>query len=181
MAKPAKATKKAMEMFSSAVSSGVLVDQYDHSTSSIIKKSTNFFKNRFYLSQTESVFLDFKRKTFPNLAISKHVNLHAYLKEKNKVELMKLLSYPLYENFKGIIKQNDQSSLESYCLYPEISDAAILQSRIYNASKSGVSSSLSWHQVTVKFYTENKEFVNVFERREIDNISEDQWRICYLE
>lgn len=99
-----KNVKKGIEAFSSAISSSVIVvnpllkkDQNDFKQNGIFKKISNFSRNRFYLSQSESLFIDFKRKPFTDFAISRHIALQKAISSKDKVELMKILSYSLYE------------------------------------------------------------------------------------
>ncbi len=59
-------------------------------------KLKNHFKTRMILSQTESAFLDFKRNAFPNQARDQYdLVLKAY-KRKDKVDLMKNLSVPMF-------------------------------------------------------------------------------------
>ena len=57
----------------------------------------NIFKNRVALSQTESCFIDFKRKTFPEMARNQYHLIYEAHRRKDKVDLMKLLSVPLFD------------------------------------------------------------------------------------
>lgn len=52
-------------------------------------------KTKMILSQTESAFLDFRRKEFPVVAKDNYYELLKAYKRKDKVSLMKVLSIPL--------------------------------------------------------------------------------------
>ena len=52
-------------------------------------------KTKMILSQTESAFLDFRRKEFPVVAKDNYYELLKAYKRKDKVALMKVLSIPL--------------------------------------------------------------------------------------
>jgi len=51
------------------------------------------------LNQTEAAFLDFKRNEFPQHARATYESLLNGYRRKDKVELMKVLSVPLYDVF----------------------------------------------------------------------------------
>ena len=64
---------------------------------SVAGRVKNFFKNRVVLNQTESVFMDFKRKNFPVDARNQYHKVFEAYKKKDKVDLMKILSVPLFD------------------------------------------------------------------------------------
>ena len=49
------------------------------------------------MSQTETVFLDFKRKEFPVTARNQYHKVFEAYKKKDKIDLMKLLSIPMFD------------------------------------------------------------------------------------
>ncbi len=57
----------------------------------------NLFKNRIILNTTEQIFLDFKKNTFHETARDKYHDTMVAYKRKDKVDLMKHLSVPLYD------------------------------------------------------------------------------------
>ena len=56
-------------------------------------------KTKMILSQTESAFLDFRRKEFPVVAKDNYYELLKAYKRKDKVALMKFISIPLNDVF----------------------------------------------------------------------------------
>jgi len=66
-------------------------------TQSIAGRVKNFFKNRVVLNQTESVFMDFKRKNFPVDARNQYHKVFEAYKRKDKVDLMRILSVPMFD------------------------------------------------------------------------------------
>jgi len=57
----------------------------------------NSMTNRKIIKQTEATFLDFKKKTFHEDAKYLYDDVYSAYYRKDKVELMKFLSAPLYE------------------------------------------------------------------------------------
>lgn len=56
-----------------------------------------FFKNKMIMNQTETVFLDFKRKEFPVTARNHYHKVFEAFKKKDKIDLMNLLSIPMFD------------------------------------------------------------------------------------
>ena len=74
-------------------------DLQDAHTPTTLTGIKNLFKNRIVLNTTEQIFMDFKKNTFHETAREKyHDTLKAY-KRKDKIDLMKHLSVPLYDVF----------------------------------------------------------------------------------
>eukprot|EP01015_Nassula_variabilis_P023309 TRINITY_DN4352_c0_g1_i7.p1 TRINITY_DN4352_c0_g1~~TRINITY_DN4352_c0_g1_i7.p1 ORF type:complete len:168 (-),score=21.29 TRINITY_DN4352_c0_g1_i7:131-634(-) len=161
----------------------LIIDSDEFRNANAIIRLKNLIKTRFVINQTEGCFVDFKRKEFPAQAADIYLKVFEAYKRKDKVDLMKYLSIPLYDIFKISIKENKQLPFN---LYPTISDVQLMQARIYNPSKEGNSRTQTWHQLTMKFEFVNEEDksnhvkYNVFERREADP-SKDDWRLCQIE
>jgi hypothetical protein len=63
----------------------------------LISALKNKFKTTFVLNQTETAFIDFKRGEFPDTAKEIYDNVLVAYRKKDKVDLMKSLSGPLYD------------------------------------------------------------------------------------
>lgn len=124
------AMKDSVERISSKISSSIIVDQNDFMSANPIGKVKNMFKTRLILNQTESFFIDFKRKEFPNFARDRYYTLQTAFKRKDKVDLMKLLSIPLYDIFKDSLKNKVQPP---FTFYPHILDASLVQGQLFIA------------------------------------------------
>ncbi|CAK77647.1 unnamed protein product (macronuclear) [Paramecium tetraurelia] len=177
-----KAVKEA-ERISSKISSPMIVDLFESQGSGIMPYLKNALKTRLALNQTESCFIDFKRSQFPLFAKDRYFEFLETYNRKDKVDLIRLLSVPLYDIVKVSLKDNKPLPFK---LYKEMTDAQLVQARLFSQKKMALQSSQTWHQITVKFNfidPETKKDVvkyNVLERRESDS-SEKDWRICKLD
>ncbi|CAD8074156.1 unnamed protein product [Paramecium sonneborni] len=178
-----KKVVKEAERISSKISSPMIVDLFESQGSGIFPYLRSSFKTRLALNQTESCFIDFKRSQFPLFAKDRYFEFLEAYNRKDKVDLIRLLSVPLYDIVKVSLKDNKPLPFK---LYKEMTDASLVQARLYSQKKMALQSSQTWHQITVKFNfidPETKKDVikyNVLERRESDS-SEKDWRICKLD
>ena len=82
---------------SRTTSSGTIVDYRDHLSANFLTKIMNKIKTNTVLNQTEGLFIDFNRKTFGDQAIDIYEELADAIRAKDKLELMKLCSFPMHE------------------------------------------------------------------------------------
>lgn len=78
------------------------------------------------MNQTESVFIDFKRKEFPNTARDQYHRLYEALERKDKVELMKIVSVPLYDLMKICLKEKRELPFK---IYEDVLDIKLVQGK----------------------------------------------------
>lgn len=109
MKKAPKLAKQASDRISEGISSGniivmikikqikILKDLNEFKNINIFGKCRAFFKNRIILNQTESIFIDFKRKTFPEIARNQYHKVYEAVKRKDKIDLMRVVSIPYYD------------------------------------------------------------------------------------
>ncbi|CAD8168505.1 unnamed protein product [Paramecium octaurelia] len=177
-----KAVKEA-ERISSKISSPMILDPYGSQGSGIMPYLKDALRTRTALNQAESCFIDFKRSQFPLFAKDRYFEFVEAYNRKDKVDLIRLLSVPLYDIVKACLKDNKPLPFK---LYKEMTDAQMVQARVYYQKEISLQSQYIWYQITVKFNfidPETKKDVvkyNVLERRESDS-SEKDWRICKLD
>lgn len=110
---PEKIAKMAADRFSEGVSSGIIVvwcahflqqynwyltqDHFEFANKNLIARIKNSIKTRHSLNLAEGCFVDFRRKDFPAQAAEFYLTLNKAVHRKDKVELMKRLSVPLYD------------------------------------------------------------------------------------
>ncbi|EAR94558.1 phosphatidylinositol 4-phosphate 5-kinase (macronuclear) [Tetrahymena thermophila SB210] len=175
--------KQSADRISHNISSGTIVDLIDVHNPTFMTNIKNVFKNKLVLNTTESIFLDFKKSTFHEVARDKYFDTLTAYKRKDKVDLMKHLSIPLYDIFKLSMKQNRPLP---FTLYEDVKDIQFYMARIYSQHKHANNPNQTWHQVTCKFVYYDKLLgkevakFNVFERRESDTNQKD-WRICHFD
>ncbi|KRX06589.1 hypothetical protein PPERSA_13068 [Pseudocohnilembus persalinus] len=178
-----KAIKYTVNRISSGISSPVIVDQNEFKNQGLIGKVKNEIKTRMVCNTTQSVFIDFKRSTFPEVAKDKYYDILQAYKRKDKVDLMKYLSIPLYDLVKANLKNGTPLPFK---FYDEIVMVNLLQARVFSLHKHGNNPAETWHQMTCRyiFYDkENKKEItqyNVLERREVDKEGMT-WRMCHID
>lgn len=88
-------------------SSGTIVDYKDHLSKNFLTTFTNKMKTNVVLNQTEGLFIDFNRKTFEDQALDIYDEFVQAIEVKNKLELMKLCSFPMHEVVLAHIKNSN--------------------------------------------------------------------------
>ena len=63
----------------------------------MLAQAKNYMRNHSILTQTESAFIDFSKKTIPDHATLSYERMYEAYKKKDRVGLMKSLSIPLYD------------------------------------------------------------------------------------
>jgi hypothetical protein len=72
----------------------------------------NSVKNRIVLNQSEAIFNTFKRKEFNDFAYNRYLEFVSAYKKKDKVDLINILSIPLYDVNNNINIKAIKSSLK---------------------------------------------------------------------
>ena len=164
-------------------SSGTIVDYRDHLSSNYLTQLMNKLKTSTVLNQTEGLFIDFNRKTFGDQATEIYEEFGDAIKNKDKLELMKLCSFSMHEVVLAHLK-DPKIPLGFQILENPIS-STIRQARIFSLDTHNMNTAVTWHQILVRFEFESskggKVFKhNVFERRE-DEQEQRLWRIAHIE
>lgn len=164
-------------------SSKTIVDYTDHLSTNMFTQIMNKLKTNTCLNQTEGLFLDFQRSTFENQALDTYDNFVEAIEKKQKLELMKMCSYPMHEIVLAHMK--DSKCPLGFVLHKHPVSAKIKQARIFSLDTHNMNSAVTWHQLVIEFGFKNKDGSkfykhNVFERRE-DETETRQWRITHIE
>ena len=165
-------------------SSGTIVDYKEHLSSNYITKIMNKLKTNAVLNQTEGLFIDFNRKTFENQALDIYDEFVDAVDKKNKLELMKLCSFPMHEVVLAHLK-NPNLPLGFQLLKNPV-EVQIQQARIFSLDTHNMNSAITWHQLVLNFAFQDEKTGhvvyknNVFERRE-DEQEQRLWRITHIE
>lgn len=168
---------------SRTTSSGTIVDYKDHLSTNFLTKIMNKVKTNTVLNQTEGLFIDFNRRTFGDQALDLYEELGDAIKNKDKLELMKLCSFSMHEVVLAHMK-NPKIPLGFQLLENPLS-ASIRQARIFSLDTHNMNTAVTWHQLIVRFEFEAEKGQrlirhNVFERRE-DEQEQRLWRIAHIE
>lgn len=150
-------------------SSGTVVDYTDHLSGNLFTKVMNGIKTNTVLNQTEGLFIDFQRKSFEDQALDIYDEFTDAVEKRNKLELMKLCSFPMHEVVLANLK-NKSVPLGFQLLKNPVS-AKIKQARIFSLDTHNMNSNITWHQLVVRYGFEDEEGNtvykhNVLERRE---------------
>ena len=169
----------------------------------IIKQKRENNKN---IKNLEKIFQDFDKNVIKEITEMHYINLQINLKNQNKMELMKILSFPLYfkfeeeiENKKNFKKEKKEKNLKNenfenlgnfdnkefnFILNSQLDSSKILKINHYEKIDDN-NEIENWYQVILEIMTRdeknnyNKQFITL-ERRENELENED-WKICCIE
>jgi len=144
-------------------------------------KLYNKIMTNFHASQIRHHFLDFDRAHFPELSISIYNKTYKAFHDKDKPELLQLVTLPNYELLKLAMKNNVDLP---FIFHPLALKAKLVQANIISERGDNVENSTFAH-ITMEMICKSKEGsevtqYNVFERR-MDVKKKEAWRLALIE
>ena len=145
--------------------------------SNLIKEKIENYHN---LKNLKKTFHNFDKKYILELTETNYMNLRKNLEKKNKSELMKLLSFPLYYKFEEAIENNQKLNI---VLNENLDSCKII--KINNYERKNEEEYQKWYQIVLEAMTRDKknnylkQYI-VLEREE-NELNEEDWKIFSIQ
>ena len=173
-------SKDVFKIFTRKLSSYTLFEHDMHLRKGLYNRFNHYMKTKAALQEIKANFPDFKKFLLVEDTIDNYYSINEAIKTEDYVQLMKVLSFPLFETVEKSIKTNNPLT---FTLHDEISKCDLVGARVVKNEITKPKPYNIWYQVSFNFVIkDNKGFKDqlvVVERRQIDEDKND-WRICSI-
>ena len=158
-----------------------IIDYNSFKTTSFSNKIRDKIQTKFTLNKMASMYGGFEKSTIINKTEEIYIDFLKCLKNKDKITMMKLISFPFHNFIDKSLKNN---YLLNYDKNPIVKKKEIMSARSYSNKVFDPNSYNTWFQISIKLnIVDNgveKDRIVVVEKRECD-LKDEDWRICLID
>ena len=177
--KTAKVAFKQINLFTS--SGAVVHPTYSRNPQFFKKLSLQFF-TKINFSLVKNIYIGFNEAEFLEKSVEKFNDLQKFISSENKTRAITATSQPLL-NF--IISCQEKKYILPFSISQKFNSAKIVNVGKYSKDLEKGNSASKWYQIGVLLSCSGKDSAGsqyvVFERREIDNGTDQDWKIAHID